>query len=80
MTKKHFIALADAIRFANRGRTEPLFTSDHLTVLADFCRSQNGQFMHQRWLDYIAGNCGPGGGTPPRSCKRGPKTTAREKV
>lgn len=30
--------------------------------LADFCQSQNGQFKRHRWLNYIAGTCGPNGG------------------
>jgi hypothetical protein len=31
-------------------------------VLADFCRTQNPRFDRERWLDYIAGKCGPNGG------------------
>ena len=57
MTKKHFIELADCIRTAN-----VTFTSAHLKVLASFCRSQNGRFLEDRWLSYIAGKCGPNGG------------------
>jgi hypothetical protein len=30
--------------------------------LADFCQSQNPRFDRARWLDYIAGKCGPNGG------------------
>ena len=30
--------------------------------IADFCRSQNPRFNRDRWLDYIAGECGPNGG------------------
>jgi len=57
MTKKDFIALADAIK-----REGKLFTGFHLSVLADFCKQQNPQFDRARWLNYIAGKCGPGGG------------------
>ena len=69
MTKKHFIALADALK-----RTEPLPLKRPLEheqwemdvkVLADFCAAQNPSFMRQRWLDYIAGKCGPNGGSKP---------------
>ena len=57
MTKKHFIALADAIK-----QTHVTFTSEHLDVLADFCREQNPRFDRARWLGYIRGENGPNGG------------------
>jgi hypothetical protein len=59
MTKKDFVALADALRIYNQradGRTE--FTPDHLWVLADFCASQDPNFNRERWIDYIAGSAG----------------------
>jgi len=77
MTKKHFIALADTIREHNRFSVPaervtftrqqifdgPVpFTDAHLDVLASFCHAQNYRFDRERWLDYIAGRCGPGGG------------------
>ena len=62
MTKKHFIALADHIRIFNRHEDEP-FTARQLKELACFCQYQNPQFNQERWLDYIAGECGPNGGT-----------------
>jgi hypothetical protein len=66
MTKKHFIALADAIRehnrFAQGGEMEPAFTDFHLDTLAEFCNLQNSGFNRERWLDYIAGKVGPNGG------------------
>jgi hypothetical protein len=57
MSKKDFIALADYIR-TNR----EAFGEAALSVLADFCQSQNGRFLRDRWLAYIAGTCGPSGG------------------
>lgn len=65
MTKKHFIALADRI---NETKDIVKFSTFHLGVLADFCKSQNPHFNEERWLSYIAGECGPNGGTikPPR--------------
>lgn len=66
MTKKHFIALADAIREHNRTAMGPLsgpkFSEAQLVALADFCQSQNPRFDCLRWLGYIAGTCGPNGG------------------
>jgi hypothetical protein len=66
MSKQDFIALADAIRAHNEAsathRYAPEFSSDHIATLAAFCRSQNPNFMKDRWLDYITGKCGPGGG------------------
>ena len=67
MTKKHFIELADAIRFHNEnasGSIEPVgqFDSVQLETLADFCKSANPAFNRERWLNYISGNCGPNGG------------------
>lgn len=72
MSKKDFIALAEAItehnRIAERTKTAGVyqtapFTNEHLDTLVRFCRSQNGNFMQGRWLDYIAGKCGKNGGT-----------------
>jgi hypothetical protein len=74
VTKKHFIALADAIREHDNFVLHPyrtgmgedkdimLFNNHHLETLADFCKSQNSSFNRERWLDYIAGKCGPSGG------------------
>lgn len=67
MTKKNLIALADAIRTHNAqlsciSNARDIFTNSQLTVLADFCATQNPNFDRQRWLDYIAGNCGKNGG------------------
>ena len=44
-----------------------LFTDEQFNficeLLADFCQSQNPRFNRERWLGYIAGKCGPSGGT-----------------
>jgi len=74
MTKKHYIALADAIKDHNTlvakiGGTE--FQPTQLDSLATFCQRQNPRFNRQRWLDYINGFCGPNGGavkTPIAKC------------
>ena len=66
MSKKHFIALADAIRRHNElqdGTANAIkFGPFHLNTLANFCHSQNCEFKRERWLDYIAGKCGKNGG------------------
>jgi hypothetical protein len=73
VSKKHFIALADVVRvITNRVRnadaTSILANDSSYVVelftreLADFCASQNHNFNRSRWLDYIAGECGPNGG------------------
>lgn len=61
MSKKHFIALADAIRDYEKWN-EPHFTTQQIDMLARFCKQQNSQFNRERWIDYIAGKCGPNGG------------------
>src|SRR5437764_11277310 len=65
MSKKQFVALADSIREHNRlaqFNGESVFTLDQLAALARFCASVNPRFKRERWLDYIAGRCGPNGG------------------
>ena len=65
MTKKHFVALADSIREHNRVARfngEKAFTQEQLAALARFCASQNPRFKRERWLNYVAGECGPNGG------------------
>lgn len=52
MTKRDFIALADYIRSHNvRSQQDlscPEFEPKHILTLADFCRSQNHNFMRDR--------------------------------
>lgn len=65
MTKKDFIALADKIRDHNSRRkyVEHLFADELLVELAEFCASRNPRSNRERWLNYIAGRCGPCGGS-----------------
>jgi hypothetical protein len=66
MTRKQFVALADSIGEHNRlakFNGENAFTVDQLAALARFCALENPRFKRERWLDYIAGRCGPNGGT-----------------
>jgi len=67
VTKKDFIALADAIRDSNRtaencGISDYEFNQLQLNILAAFCSQQNSRFNRERWLSYIAGECGKNGG------------------
>ena len=75
MSKKHFIELANTVRKLRPIKTqagsqygdgfhdgEMLHYECTVKALADFCQSQNSQFKRDRWLDYIAGECGPNGG------------------
>jgi hypothetical protein len=59
MSKMHFIAIADMIRNSPAGT----FSPEAISRLADFCAQQNPAFKRGRWLDYIAGKCGPNGAT-----------------
>lgn len=65
MKKKELIALADAIKRANSTLSSPTnqFSAIQIELLADFCQSQNPAFKRERWLSYIAGECGKNGGT-----------------
>lgn len=65
MTKKDFINLADVVReqrpYLLDGQ-EAYHTWERVRdTLADFCSRQNPDFKRERWLDYIAGKCGPSG-------------------
>lgn len=64
MTKKNFIALADHIKQYNQLaiKGESKFTHLQINRLAEFCEEQNPRFDRERWLAYIAGECGQNGG------------------
>ncbi len=57
MTKKHFIELANVIRY-----NQDAFSKDARKLLAEFCKQQNANFNADRWNDYIDGKCGSSGG------------------
>ena len=70
MTKKHFIALAEAVKAAepiNLKQKDARATAEHRQwerdrdMLADFCAAQNANFKRERWLAYIAGEYGRNG-------------------
>ena len=59
MSKKHFIALADAIKNSTALIT---LTQVQIEALADFCQAQNSNFNRERRLGDIAGTNGKNGG------------------
>jgi len=64
MNKKNIIKLANAIRKHNSlNAKKDQFNEKHLATLVSFCAEINDAFMCDRWLDYIAGKCGPNGGS-----------------
>lgn len=63
MTKKHFIALANAIRGFNHAYPESEFSYGQMQAIADVCKASNFNFNRERWLSYIAGEREPNGGT-----------------
>ena len=71
MSKKHFIELANLMRGQKPipGSVRTDYADGRLAQweadilgMADFCASQNSSFKRDRWLAYIAGECGPNGG------------------
>ena len=60
MTKKHFIALADAIHRRQSFGTD-IFSQSQIVFLADFLGTQNPRFNRKRWIGYIRGENGPNG-------------------
>ena len=59
MSKKRFIALADAVK---NGTALTTLTQVQIEALADFYQAQNPNFNRDRWLGYIAGANGKNGG------------------
>jgi hypothetical protein len=66
MTKKHFIALADALRNVVPADQESSDyrrgVRDAIEAVSDVCKQSNPRFNRERWMAYIAGICGPNGG------------------
>jgi putative protein kinase ArgK-like GTPase of G3E family len=66
MSKRHFIALADALRAE---KPQPNWNPNKLAqweldvkAVANVCAASNSAFKRDRWMDYVNGLCGPNGG------------------
>lgn len=57
MSKKDFIALADALR-----PTRDQITPKVLSALIAFMSDNHPRFLADRWTKYLDGECGPNGG------------------
>lgn len=66
MSKQDFIALADALRgqrpFPDGCREHDQWEHD-CKAISGVCKRANSAFKEDRWFAYIAGECGPNGGT-----------------
>ncbi len=69
MSKKHFIALADALKGVRPLDNTPgaslaiTYWKDTIDEVAKVCYRFNPQFDRGLWVSYIMGECGPSGGT-----------------
>ena len=66
MTKKHFIALAKALRAEKPGSNwdpNKLIQWDlDVKAVANVCASASPRFDRDLWMAYVNGECGPSGG------------------
>ena len=66
MSKKHFIALADALKAEKPAEhwdpNKMVQWELDVKAIARVCKAANPLFNQDLWMDYINGNCGPGGG------------------
>lgn len=66
MSKKDFIALADALRAekpgANWDANKHVQWECDVKAVADVLARDNPRFMRGRWMEYVNGLCGPNGG------------------
>lgn len=67
MSKKHFIALADALRAEKPGinwdPNKMVQWELDVKAIANACAASNPRFNRERWMSYVNGECGPNGGS-----------------
>ena len=70
MSKKDFVDLADRLKRVKNGNDGGLVSWEYiLEEICQFCKSQNFNFNRERFLDYLAGECGPSGGKVKKQVK-----------
>lgn len=66
MSKKDFIALADALRAEKPGTNwdpnKMVQWELDAKAIADVRQASNPAFNRERWMNYVNGECGPNGG------------------
>lgn len=65
MSKRDFVALADALRpmfSPHEESAENVAKYRVVDALVGFMRGQNPRFNESRWRAFLAGECGPSGG------------------
>jgi hypothetical protein len=53
MSKKHYIAMAEAIKHHNQAHPEKAFAPEQLDVIAAVFKQQNAAFNYPKFLAYI---------------------------
>lgn len=79
MTKRDFIALADAIRRVREHDPSAGYqvSESVMNEVADVCKQSNPRFNRDRWFGYIRGENGPNGGRVENACPPIPRKRRR---
>src|SRR5271166_5021243 len=84
MSKRDFVALADALRAEKPGDNwnpnKRVQWELDVEAIADVCAASNPRFKRDRWMSYIAGECGPNGGRLASEVKRDARAMSAAEV